>query len=369
MKYRIDASKLLYDDMFKKNGGENEASLKLKDDISFMENMYGIIEAQVNGLVSRQASWKKRVEQIQNSYDKQVKVSSAWENIRRKNPWITTAMGTGLGAALWYSNGLNAMVQLTQYVLRLGHGSQFILDRIKPVTDFGFGVIATVGAAMLFNKIANSEMLRSFYDKHIKGNAEEIRKHAVLIGTALGAAAAFAVFAAGPLDSLIYSFQQLWRTLHTDPNIKNFINPIAEFFWGVAGMVFSGWGVNKLDRMSLAQKEKLADECEAKQLAIVQEETLFRRRIIQIIKQKAIELSAKYGYCIELDKEESAFSKLAESGDFTELNRLHKERLTRIFNEEKVPDYLLDGAAADSISTNTVIGIPQDRASANPSPG
>ena len=330
-----------------------------------MENMYNIIEAQVNGLVSRQASWKARVEDIKARYDKQVKVSSAWENIRRKNPWITMAVGAGVGAAMaWFTNGWNAAVQLTQYVLQLGHGNQFILDRIKPMTDFVFGVLATVGGAALLRKIIKPEVIRGFYEKHIKGSAEAIKKraeaikkHAALIGSVVGAAAGFAFFASGQLDGVITAFQQFWKTMHTDPNIVKFINPLVEFFWCGGSMIFFGWAVNKLDRMSLAQKEKLADDCEAKQLVIVAEEKVFRKRIIRIIKEKAIELSAKYGYCTELDKEDVEFSQLAESGDFAKLNALHKERLDKIFKDEGA-EGLREAEAADSISTDNTPMVP-----------
>ncbi len=357
---RINGAKQLYKEIFDENGGESEAALKLLDDISFMENMCNIIEAQVNGLVSRQNSWKARVYDIGERYTKQVLISTPWENIRKKNPWITIAMGAGVGlAAAWFTNGWNAAVQMTQYVLQLGHQSTFILERIKPITDFASGVISTLGAGAIFYKLSKSDALRRFYTKHIRGNQAAIMKHASWIGAAAGMASGFALFASGQLDGAIHAMQYFWKTLHTDPAIKNFINPLTEFFWNVGGMIFFGWGVNKLDRESFKKKEKLADECEQKQLAIVEEEKLFRRKTIAIIKQKAILLSALYGYCAELDLVDPEISALAEAGNFGKINEIHKERMREIFGDEKIPDYLLDAASQDSTSTDSVVKVPE----------
>jgi hypothetical protein len=369
MKARIGAARQLYKEIFEKNGGEIEASLKLRDDISFMENMYNIIEAQVNGLVSRQGSWKARVRDLGERYTKQALISTPWENIRKKNPWITLAMGAGVGAAMWFTNGWNAAVQMTQYVLQLGHQSAFILERIKPITDFAAAVVSTLGVGALFYKFSKSEALQRFYSKHIKGNQDAIKKHASWIGAVAGMAAGFSLFTSSQLDGVITAFQQLWKTLHTDPAIKQFISPIAEFFWNVGGMIFFGWGVNKLDRDSLKRKEKLADECEKKQLAIVEEEKLFRRKTIAIIKQKAILLSALYGYCAELDAVDPEISALAEAGDFRKINEIHKARMQEIFKDEQVPDYLLEAASMDSTSTDNIPGAPAAKTSKETPPG
>ncbi|MCX8196906.1 MAG: hypothetical protein N3G80_01150 [Candidatus Micrarchaeota archaeon] len=351
MKERIKLAKQLYSKLVQEEGQENELAAKLKHDISFMENMYNIIEAQVNGLVSRQNSWKARVKDIEQRYTKQALVLTPWENIRKKNPWITLAMGAGVGAAMWFTNGWNAAVQLTQYLLHLGHQSKFILERIPSIVNFFVAASAIGAAAFVFSKAAKSKFVYGFFANM---RQESFEKKASLVGAISGAISGAVLFFTGQLNGIVEFFVQAWRTIHLDQQIKQFINPLAEFVWNVGGMILFGWGVNKLDRDSLLRKEKLADECEQKQQAIVEEEKIFRRKVIAIIKQKAIYLSALYGYTDELDLVDPQISELAKKKDFAKINEIHKSRMQEIFGAEQKSDFLLEAASLDSNSTDVV---------------
>ncbi|MEM4348775.1 MAG: hypothetical protein QXN37_04380 [Candidatus Anstonellaceae archaeon] len=351
MKERIKIAKQLYAELIQKNGAEDGLAAKLKQDISFMETMYNIIEAQVNGLVSRQNSWKARVKDIEQRYTKQALVLTPWENIRKKNPWITLAMGAGVGAAMWFTNGWNAAVQLTQYILHLGHQSPYILQQIPSIVRFGVGTIAIAGLGIAFYK---SKKIADFVSKKFKKKQEDVSKKGSLVSAFVGAATGAALFFTGQLNGIINAISHFWQVLHLDAQVKQFINPLAEFFWNVGGMLFFGWIVNKLDRDSLKRKEKLADECEMKQLAIVEEEKIFRRKVIAIIKEKAIYLSAIYGYINELALVDPAIAELAKEKDFVRINQIHKARMREIFGSELLPEQLLEAATLDSNSTDVV---------------
>ncbi|MEM4554980.1 MAG: hypothetical protein QXT25_03975 [Candidatus Anstonellaceae archaeon] len=351
MKERIKVAKQLYSKILQEKGEEDEIAAKLKHDISFMENMYNIIEAQVNGLVSRQNSWKARVKDIEQRYTKQALVLTPWENVRKKNPWITLAIGAGAGAAMWFTNGWNAAIQLTQYILHLGHQSPYILQQIPQIVKFVVGVVAIGGLALAFYK---SKKISDLASKFLKKQQNEASKTGSLVGALAGAVVGAGLFFTGQLNGLINSISHFWKVLHLDAQVKQFINPLAEFFWNVGGMLFFGWAVSKLDRDSLKRKEKLADECEKKQLAIVEEEKIFRRKVIAIIKQKAIYLSALYGYVDELAVVDPAVAELAKEKDFVRINEIHKARMREIFGSEPLPEYLLEAATLDSNSTDVV---------------
>lgn len=364
MNVRIETAKALYDKLLKENGGESEITLKLRDDISMMENVRNVIDAQVNGLVSRQNSWKARAKDIQGRYDELINMKSWWDNVRTKYPWIYVPVGVAAGAvASWFTEGWNAGVQLTQYAFRLGHASKLILENLKPIFDILSGAASVVGVAAVFRKMAKSEYLREFYLKHLKGNQDAIKRHASLIGVAAGAAAGFALFASGQIDGAITFAREAFRRLHTDPNVVQFIDPLVKLAWNVSGMAFFGWFVHRMDKKAFARKQKLLDECQAKQLEIVNEEKVFRRKIIAIIKEKAIELHAKYGYFVELDKEDAEVVRLAENGEWAKLNALHKERMKKIFGDENIPEEQLTGAEADSRSTDLVVMSPLGKSS------
>lgn len=341
---RITTAKNLYEKVCKENGGETDVSLKLKDDISFMETMHNIIDAQVNGLVSHQKSWKERSKEISDRCSEQTNIKSTWDNIRSKFPWVAGTIGVIVGGAVWGADGWHAMTELMQYASKQGHGSQLVSQYIKPMVDIAFGVAATVGLGAFLHKISQTRFMQNLY-KHIKKNQEAVKENASWIGAAVGMAAGFALFATGQLDGAINLVREIWRSAHTDPNMVKYIDPIVKFFWNIGGMVFLGWFFNKMDRLRFAKKEAIKDKYEAKQIDIVAEEKLFRKATIQLIKEKAIELHAKYGYCTELDIEAPGIVTLVEARNFTEINKMHKTRMDEIFAQfEKVPEELMAGA-------------------------
>ncbi|MCX8197848.1 MAG: hypothetical protein N3F07_01485 [Candidatus Micrarchaeota archaeon] len=360
---RIEAAKELYSSILSENGEKSEIAAKLRNDISFMENMRNVIDAQVNGLISRQNSWKKRAEDVQKRYDELIRMKSWWDNVRSRFPWVYIPVGVAAGAvASWFTDGWNAATSLTQYLFHLAHGSKLILDSMKAIVDFAFGAASAAAGALAASKAAKSAWAQSLCDALAKPK-EEIKKRLPAIGGFAGAAAGLLVFASGALDGAISFFREVAQKLHTDPQIDKFIDPIVKLGWNLGGMFFFGWFLQKMDQKAFARKERLLNECEAKQLEIVNEEKVFRRKIIAIIKQKAIELHAKYGYFAELDKEDVEALRLAEAGDWQALNALHKERMRRIFKDENIPDEYLAGAEADSRSTDLVVQSPQSKPS------
>lgn len=266
---RIATLKSHYEEVVRAGGTDDDVARKLADDISFMESMFSFIQAQVNGLVSIQKSWKARSDAINSYYSAKIELGW-WEKAKKRVPWLNNAVGAGAGVALWAFNGWEAIVLAIQAGVR----------QIPGIRDM-------------------------------------------------------------------------------DPKITDDIVKLLVNIGGIVGLTYAtSW----LDSRFLKRKAALEEACSAKQKGIMDEEKRTRRDFLSLIKEKAVELNAKYGYLLELEKEDTEMYNFTKENDFESINAVHRARVKRILGAD-VPDHLINAAESDTNSTDIItakVTVPPD---------
>lgn len=367
---RISSMKEHYVKVVEANGGGSEVARKLADDISFSENMLAFIESQVNGLVSLQKSWKLSSDAVKRRYEQQLELKGPWGWVKKYVPWVATAVGVGVGAAAWAVNGWDTFVQGVQFIIKAGHMNPEFVQFIDPTTRGLFAAGSMLGLGWLSSKVLGSQTAIGLYLQYLGKAGELLKKNAKPLFWAAGIAAGAAAFFTGQLDSAAQFAQNGWKWAHMNPEIVQFIDPIVKAVFNFGGIFGFAWAATRLDRRGFERRQKLLDECEAKQTLIVKEEKAVREQVFALIKEKAVELCAKYGYLLELLAEDPEMAELTEKQDFAGIKALHRQRVKHALGRD-VSESQLAGLETDSRSSviaDSIVALAEAPAEESPKP-
>ncbi len=201
---------------------------------------------------------------------------------------------------------------------------------------------------------ARSEALNKRYEEQLrlKGIWDTAKKHVPWLGAAVGAGVGVvAAWASDGWDAIVRFLQYEVKLLHSNQELHQYLDPIVKLLVNLTGIFGFGGITSWIDKRHFKRKQALLTECENKQMEIINEEKLERRKIIALMKNKALFLTTMHGYALELEKEDAQLLNLMEKKDFEGIKQLHNERVRKVLGGD-IPEYLLSGAEADSRSTD-----------------
>jgi len=193
------------------------------------------------------------------------------------------------------------------------------------------------------------------YDEEIKlrGFWNVLKRHVPWADKLIGAGAGMVVWASNGWAAITILIQYGVAQIVQNPELQKTIDDAVKLFVNLGGIFALSGVMSSVDRAAFERKQKLLNECEQKKNAIFEEEKTHRLQLFATIKEKALELCAKYGYLQELKMEDPGYASLLEKGDFAAINKIHRDRLKRIYGDT-IPERLLEGAGIDSRSNSSI---------------